>query len=392
MRNELERIKEIEDYLLGKLNEVDQLGFEQKVNDSIVLAREVEFQRVLMNRVVVYSIRQSVAKAHKGYKKKDNPFIKRFGFNSFFILLVVLLGVCFYHFFKENSSIMLVKAPIDLVPVEGVKSQSVTDSLERELTYTSTNPEDSMMTKPIADDDDTIIANRSNITIIQKPKRKKISKPIVVDMVRVEGDSFEINDHFSLMVKSFELSKHEVTQAQWHSVMGVNPSHFQNCDQCPVEQVSWEDIQRFIQKLNKRNKTNYRLPTHPEWSYAVRGGNKRSGFMYYKDKAAIRKMSWCTENSDKKTHQVGLKAPNELGIYDLNGNVWEWVADVWPDDYDVSFRSTHRRAKDKSDKMLLGGSFAVSSKDFYLVWYLPEFTEPSDSSHNLGFRLARSIE
>ena len=216
--------------------------------------------------------------------------------------------------------------------------------------------------------------------------------PSDIVMVKIEGGVFPITKNLSLTVANFEISKYEVTQAQWKAVMGENPSYFKNCDQCPVENVSWNDIQIFVRKLNERTGGNYRLPTHPEWFYAVRGGNQRVGFVYYKDNEDFNRMAWCSENADQNTHPVGQKEPNELGVHDLNGNVWEWVADVWPDDYDAEIRSTHSRTPNKSDKMILGGSFTTSSRDFYLVWYMPQFTIFEDRQPNLGFRLARDFE
>lgn len=218
---------------------------------------------------------------------------------------------------------------------------------------------------------------------------KEVKPVLAIEMVAIEGGAYALNDRLSIKVSSYEMSKYEVTQAQWRSVMGSNPSYFKGCDQCPVEQVSWDDIQIFIQKLNKRENTNYRLPTHPEWFYVVRGGTKRKGFVYYKDKEALKKVAWCHENSEKRTHEVGGKEANELGLHDLNGNVWEWIADVWPDDYDEGIKSTHNRVDDKSDKMLLGGSWTTSTNNFYIIWYSSQFTVRNFRSSNLGFRLAK---
>ncbi len=212
-----------------------------------------------------------------------------------------------------------------------------------------------------------------------------------IEMITVEGGDFPVTKSKSLSVDSFEMSKYEVTQAQWLSVMGENPSYFKGCDQCPVENVSWNDIQSFIEKLNEKTGGNYRLPTHPEWFYAVRGANKRVGTVYLKGIEYFEENAWCSENSENKTHPVGEQLPNELGLYDLNGNVWEWIADVWPDDYDPETPSTHNRNADRSDKMILGGSFTTSSRDFYMIWYMPQFTGKDDRQPNLGFRLARDL-
>lgn len=126
----------------------------------------------------------------------------------------------------------------------------------------------------------------------------------------------------------FYMGKYEVTQAQWQKVMGNNPSYFKNCDQCPVENVSWNDAQEFIKKLNAQNDGyTYRLPSEAEWEYACRAGTTGD---YAGDVDA---MAWYEKNSDKKTHPVGQKQPNPWGLYDMHGNVWEWCEDLYHDSY-----------------------------------------------------------
>ena len=113
-----------------------------------------------------------------------------------------------------------------------------------------------------------------------------------------------------------QLSKYEVTQDLWEAVMGTNPSYFKGCGQCPVEQVSWHDVQVFLEKLNALTGGRYRLPTESEWAGAVGSGGG----------------AWHYENSGERTHPVGQKAPNELGLYDMKGNVFEWMEDCWEGD------------------------------------------------------------
>ncbi len=156
-----------------------------------------------------------------------------------------------------------------------------------------------------------------------------------------------------------QLSKYEVTQALWEEVMGENPSGFKGCAQCPVEAVSWNEIQVFLEKLNVLTGEQYRLPTEAEWTAAVGSG----GGM------------WHGGNSGGRTHPVGQKAPNELGLYDMVGNVWEWVEDCWEGDC--------------SQRVIRGGS-----------WYdVPEIVRPALRDRNnpgirlsdVGFRLARTL-
>jgi len=125
----------------------------------------------------------------------------------------------------------------------------------------------------------------------------------------------------------FYMGKYPVTQAQWKAILGDsilgNRSHFKG-DNLPVESVSWDDAQVFLRRLNLATGKNYRLPTEAEWEYAARGGNKSQGFIYAgSDK--LKEVAWHNENSGNKTHPVGQKKPNELGLYDMYGNVYEWT-------------------------------------------------------------------
>lgn len=126
---------------------------------------------------------------------------------------------------------------------------------------------------------------------------------------------------------NYRIGKFEVTQELWEAVMGNNPSHFRGTKR-PVEQVSWDDCQKFIRRLNDLTGKNFRLPTEAEWEFAARGGNKSNGYIF-SGSDDFDEVAWLKFNSDNETHIVGTKSPNELGIYDMSGNVAEYCSDLY---------------------------------------------------------------
>ena len=201
-----------------------------------------------------------------------------------------------------------------------------------------------------------------------------------------DADSDEKPTH-SVTVSDFYIGKYEVTQAQWRAVMGSNPSYFKG-DNLPVEKVSWDDIQEFIKKLNAQTGKKFRLPTEAEWEYAARGGNQSKGYKY-SGSNSISEVAWYDGNSGDKTHPVGQKTPNELGIYDMSGNVWEWCQD-WYGSYSSSSQTNPTGPSSGSSRVLRGGSWCNYAWDCRVSYR--NFNNPDYRSSDCGFRLACSSE
>ena len=197
-----------------------------------------------------------------------------------------------------------------------------------------------------------------------------------------EADGDEKPVH-SVTLSSYYIGKTEVTQTLWQAVMGSNPSYFKGAD-LPVENVSWNDCQEFIQKLNRLTGRNFRLPTEAEWEFACRGGNNSRGYKY-SGSNNLGSVAWYDGNSGNKTHPVGTKAPNELGIYDMSGNVWEWCAD-WYGDYSSGAQTNPTGPYGGSTRVLRGGSWYGIAR--YCRSSLRSLNNPSNRNYNLGLRLA----
>lgn len=220
---------------------------------------------------------------------------------------------------------------------------------------------------------------------------------ISIDMVRIEAGTFtmgataEMEDpeddekptHRVTLTNDYYIGKYEVTQGLWQALMGNNPSNFKG-DNLPVEQVSWNDCQDFLSKLNRLTGKKFRLPTEAEWEYAARGGNKSRGYQY-SGSNNLSDVAWYRVNSGDKTHAVGTKQANELGIYDMSGNVWEWCQD-WYGNYSSSSQTNPTGATSGSDRVVRGGSW-----DYY-AWLCRSsyrYVAP-DYRCGLGLRLVLS--
>ena len=222
---------------------------------------------------------------------------------------------------------------------------------------------------------------------------------INIEMVKVEAgtfmmgatsemenpDSDEKPVHQVTLTNDYYMGKYEVTQALWQAVMGSNPSFFQGGN-LPVESVSWNDCQEFISRLNSLTGRKFRLPTEAEWEYAARGGKKSRGYQY-SGSSNLSDVAWFNENSSWKTHHVGMKQANELEIYDMSGNVWEWCQD-WYGVYDSSSQTNPTGAIGWSFHVRRGGCW--SDDVGYCSLSQRGCSSPDYRFYNCGLRLVLS--
>jgi formylglycine-generating enzyme required for sulfatase activity len=223
--------------------------------------------------------------------------------------------------------------------------------------------------------------------------KAKIEK--LLKFVKVEGGTFLMGDNSITYFGQKEAAEHEVeistfyiqttelTQELWEVTMGSNPSEDKSRMDNPVSNVSWNDCQEFIKKLNLITGKKYRLPTEAEWEYAARGGKLSKGYKYA-GSDNLDEVAWYSENSNKKIHPVAKKKPNELGLYDMSGNVWEWCQD-WYSGYIVEIMTNPRGPDNGETKIIRGGSWNFVPAICRLA--RRHYGEPSQRGNRGGFRL-----
>jgi formylglycine-generating enzyme required for sulfatase activity len=226
---------------------------------------------------------------------------------------------------------------------------------------------------------------------------KPFTDPVTrMEFVFVKGGCYEMGDTFGdgydfekpheVCLDDFYLSKYEVTQGQWEKVMGNNPSHFKEGSNYPVENVSWNDIQQFIARLNGQTDRKYRLPTEAEWEYAARSGGKREKYSGTSQEKELDQYAWTANynNPASRTHAVGQKYPNGLGLYDMTGNVSELCSDLWGQDYYKYSPRNNPRGPDQGIQRVVRGG---SCRDMPWRVSFRVFWPPLVADRHTGFRL-----
>ena len=249
---------------------------------------------------------------------------------------------------------------------------------------------------------------REEEKILQSKKQNYTESTVDIEMIFVEGGTFTMGgstlgfigwlngDHngkpaHQVTLNNYYIGKYPVTQKQWTEIMGSNPSSNQkyaDCYRCPVESVSWNEVQEFIKKLNEITGKTYRLPTEAEWEYAARGGKKSRGYKY-SGSDNIEEVAWYKKNRQVTTLPVGTKKSNELGIYDMSGNVYEWCKD-WFGYYTKHLQTNPKGANSGSQHVIRGGSWVDKAKDCRVC--VRFVGSPDYRTAATGFRLACDLK
>lgn len=233
------------------------------------------------------------------------------------------------------------------------------------------------------------------------PEKQFIEPLLEMEFLHIPAGCYQMGDTFGdgnndekpvheVCVDSFYLGKYEVTQGQYQLLMGNNPSRFNGGTRLPVEQVSWDDTQEFIARLNDRTGKNYRLPTEAEWEYGARSGGKKEKFAGGNEPDDVA-WYWSYEGDVYSTKKVGLKRVNGLGIHDMSGNVWEWCSDWYAGDYyKTSARTNPHGPASGSTRVARGGGWG--NHPWHIRATFRAHYPPDRTSINLGFRLVHSAQ
>lgn len=201
-----------------------------------------------------------------------------------------------------------------------------------------------------------------------------------------EGDDDEKPVH-QICLGDYYIGRHEVTQGQWQWVMGDNPSKFKAGPNYPVDSVKWEDATEFVNRLNQKTGNRYRLPTEAEWEYAARSGGRQEKWSGTGTESGLAEYAWYTQNGERKTHPAGQKRPNSLGLYDMSGNVAEWVSDIYDDEYYEDSPKDNPIGPKKGDEHVIRGGHWSDRAD-NLRNTNREKGDEGEKDDDIGFRIA----
>jgi formylglycine-generating enzyme required for sulfatase activity len=225
---------------------------------------------------------------------------------------------------------------------------------------------------------------------------KQLTDPATgMELVLVKGGCFAMGGDgadnekpiHEVCVADFYLGKYEVTQSQWTSLMGNNPSRFAGCGpSCPVESVSWSDVQNFLRSISEKSGKTYRLPTEAEWEYAARSGSAADLWAGTGDEARLGEYAWYGKNANETTHKAGQKKANAMGLYDMGGNVWEWCQDWYGEGYyKESPPNSPAGPEQGASRVIRGGSYENEAVNLRGA---NRNDAPADTKDaNLGFRV-----
>ncbi len=294
---------------------------------------------------------------------------------------------------------LLVGGLVSLAQIKPIKRQNSTKQKTEKVSSKSNSSsaiKTSKSNKPIKTQTESRQRSLNRSSAMTQIQKDHIINQAIDDMVYVSGGTFTMGATWGqasaekdekpihqVTLSDYYIGKFEITQALWIAVMGNNPSVNTGDLNLPVENVSWVDCQEFIQNLNQMTGKQFRLPTEAEWEYAARGGNRSNGYVYA-GSDVFSTVAWCNEYFDK-THIVGKKAPNELGLYDMSGNVWEWVQD-WYGSYQSYSQTNPMGASSGQYRVGRGGCYCLKP-DQSRVSNRGGFS-PSDKERYLGFRVA----
>ena len=232
------------------------------------------------------------------------------------------------------------------------------------------------------------VMSENHLNTSEPSEQTFMVKGVEFKMIKVEGGTFSMGATseqeydalscekpvHSVTLSDYYIGETEVTQELWEAVMGSNTSYFEGDNQRPVENVSWNDCQKFIKKLNRLTGKEFRLPTEAEWEYAARGGKYSRGYKYSGSNNSD-EVAWYDSNSGSKTHPVKTKKDNELGLYDMSGNVWEWCNDWWGC-YQSNSQTNPTGPSEGESRVLRGGGWCyfdmgvrVSRRDYLTPGY-----------------------